>query len=113
MWVLLMARLATWPVNRNRLSQGRSRRRRDPRLRAEDAQDAHRWFADIWGPPGDGTGRDEQAREHRVRVLAAGRRCSLTTELVPISGISIFRNLMCFGDLFMTGVVKNWKRLAG
>lgn len=40
---------------------------------AEDAQDAPRRFADIRGPPDDGTGRDGQTREQRACALAAGR----------------------------------------
>lgn len=67
-----MARLATRPVNRNRLSPGR-RDTRGSAFKSRDAQDAHWQPADIWELPGDGTGRDEQTREQRACLLAAGR----------------------------------------
>lgn len=72
---------------------------------AEGAEDAHWWFPDIQEPAAR-AGCEGQSREHRACMLAAGRRCSWPA----VPGISIFSNLMSFGDLFMPSVVKNWKR---
>lgn len=51
----------------------RQKAHRGSAFKSRDAQDAHWQPADIWELPGDGTGRDEQTREQRACLFAAGR----------------------------------------